>query len=196
MKKVISITLALCLCLVCFVGCGEKPPEGYEGWKVKKLLNTVSYCVPTSWKQEKNNKDYHKYVLNDTTSVHISIDKETREGYTESIEIINEYEREKAAYKRGDYYTPSSFVRFDDFTMDGHPAYHYQLDLLLGVMGQKGYDGEIDNNLYDYYLSDCDKGILTIRVMYDREIGNPISEDEMNKFLESIQFKDFEAKEE
>ena len=191
MKKVISIALALCLCLVCFVGCGEKPPEGYEGWKVKKMLNAVSYCVPASWKQEKNNKDYHKYVLNDTTIVQIDIEDETRSGFTKAIEIINDYEQEKAAYERGDYYTPSSFVRLDDFTMDGHPAYHYQLDRLLGVMGQKGYDGEIDYTLFEYYLSDCSKGIFTISINYDRNVGNPISEEEMNKLLESVQFKDF-----
>ena len=175
------------------MGCGEKPPEGYEGWKVKKLLNTVSYCVPTSWKQEKNNKDYHNYKINDTTTVRIYIEEETMHGFTKAEEIINDYEKKKAAYNRGDYYTPSTFIRQPDISLDGQKTYHYQDDPSLGIVR----DGEyVNNNIYDCYICDCSKGMFNIIVIFDKDAGNPISEDEMNKLLESVQFKDFDAKEE
>ncbi|MBC5786920.1 hypothetical protein [Clostridium facile] len=191
MKKVISIALALCLCLVCFVGCGEKPPEGYEGWKVKKLLNTVSYCVPESWKQEKKENDYHSYKIDDTTEMRIYIESESLNGFTKAEEVINNYEKEKGAYESGDYYTPSTFVRQADCSFDGQKAYHYQIDPYLGVTKE---GGSTNNNIYDCYLGDCSKGMLNLDIIYDRDFGNPLSDHDVNKLINSIRFKDIDKK--
>ena len=43
----------------------------------------------------KNNKDYHNYKINDTTTVRIYIEEETMHGFTKAEEIINDYEKKK-----------------------------------------------------------------------------------------------------
>ena len=47
MKRVVSIAMALCLCLVCFVGCGNGG-KNYEGWE-DQTVDELSFKVPTTW---------------------------------------------------------------------------------------------------------------------------------------------------
>ena len=58
MKRVISIALALCLCLICFVGCGEKT---YDGWEFV-TTGEVSYQISKDWRTREQPGNTESYI--------------------------------------------------------------------------------------------------------------------------------------
>ena len=169
MKKVISIALALCLCLVCFVGCGEKVPEGYEDWN-SGSLEDVSYWTPPEWEFSDESPTNRVYTVDDNTVVCVMCDDEL-DGITESAKVIEEMKNENRSYR--------TFL--DNITIDGETAYHFIID------GQKT-DPE-DFEMFDDYLFDSPSKIFRIRTIYDKNAGNPIPEDLFQKFLDSVKIE-------
>ena len=118
MKKVISIALALCLCLVCFVGCGEKT---YDGWK-KVEFGEVSYQVDKSWRAREdtttsdNEKKMHYYV-DDYISFNVVY------GKVENTSENSDSDHDKAKK----YYSieeDDSFEELPERKVGGKQAYH------------------------------------------------------------------------
>ena len=169
MKRVISIMLALCLCLVCFVGCGEKVPEGYEDWN-SGSLEDVSYWTPPEWEFSDESPTNKVYTVDDNTVVCVIYTDEIN-GSTKSAEV---WERlKKNTY--GD-------ITFEaDKTIDGETAYHFIID------SEK--TDPTSKQMLDDYLFDSPTGIFRIRTIYDKNAGNPIPEDLFQKFLDSVKIE-------
>lgn len=169
MKKVISIVLALCLCLVCFVGCGEKVPEGYEDWN-SGSLEDVSYWTPPEWEFSDESPTNRVYTVDDNTVVCVMCDDEI-DGSTKSAEIWEDLKK--------NIYGDMTFEK--DITIDGETAYHF-------IINNEKTNPQ-DLTMFDDYMFDSPSKLFRIRTIYDKNAGNPIPEDLFQKFLDSVKIE-------
>ena len=174
MKKVISIALARCLCLICFVGCGEKT---YDGWE-KAKLGEVFYQVDKTWRarssltasDEEEVKDY--YVNEDLSfGVKYVQPKDLSEKNKTDHDLVEE--DWFAVYVKDD----PTFEELSEYEVDGKMAYHCQRrsPIRIGV-------GE-------YYGIDTPKGYVIFYANYSDTIDTSIVEENFAKLLDSVRIK-------
>ena len=172
MKKVISIALALCLCLICFVGCGDSE---YKGWG-KESLVSITYRIPPTWELTNDNVENTKvYTIDmpeDKPEVIIANltklgDDYDAESVMKTIEKENQEQLSKGAID----------VRYhieESFTICDETVYHFY---------------ENDGIRRETYLFDGKEGIFRILVKYDPRYEFPTYTEEFQLFLDSIVIK-------
>ena len=128
MKRVISIMLALCLCLVCFVGCGNK----YKGWE-DQTLEDISFKVPPAWTAIENKDNRASYFItkhsesekpNSSKDFRLDISvyektlDEVMKNYRNNKNYFNDEEKEtKIAGQKG-YYITGNLTGTESFNFE------------------------------------------------------------------------------
>ncbi|PWM98835.1 MAG: hypothetical protein DBX37_05990 [Massilioclostridium sp.] len=171
MKKVISIALALCLCLVCFVGCGEKT---YDGWE-KVEFGEVSYQVDKSWRarstsnSEMDDKTMEYYVdQNLSFGVQYTPLKNLSESNKTDHSVVEEYWFD--VYVKED----PTFEVLSEYKVAGKMAYHCKRNSPIRI------------GTGEYYGIDTPKGYVIFYANYSDTIDTNIVEDNFAKLLDSV----------
>ena len=169
MKKVISIALALCLCLVCFVGCGNK----YKGWE-DQTLEDISFKVPPTWtvsKNENNSASYYitKHSKNEEPSLTNDVFLQMK-IYNKTLDELMEQSRNNK------YYTN---VEEKETKIAGQEAYH----VIAETTGSDNYNSEVN----DFYFKISEN--KSCRILISKLLSTDIEFDkkEIDLFLDSIQ---------
>ena len=173
MKRVISIALALCLCLICFVGCGEKT---YDGWEFV-TTGEVSYQISKDWRtreQPGNTESYitFEYYVDENHSYgmsYIKPDDLSEKNKTDHDMIEERWFKLYIKNKDG-------FKELPEREVAGKQAYHCRI-----------IDGF--NWTQEYYGIDTPNGYTVFWVRHSDTMDTNIVEDEFFKLLDSIKIK-------
>lgn len=168
MKKVISIMLALCLCLVCFVGCGNK----YKGWE-DQTLGDISYKSSPEWEEYAPLMESHSYYLTQNSD-------DSKNRYKEEVILTIWYFDDTSVddllnvMKYSEVRT--NYKELEKRKIDGQDAYHFT---------DQRTDREDLEDVYLFPISDDSCGrILIYRSPNVKDDYNKVS---IELFLDSIQ---------
>ena len=167
MKKVISIALALCLCLICFVGCGNK----YKGWE-DQTLEDISFKVPPTWTEDENGDDYLNYYITRHGHEELSILEDVIlkiHVYDQTLDKLMEQSRNNK------YYTN---VVEKETKIAGQEAYH----VIAETTGSQYYNSEVN----DFYFKISENKACRISISKLLSTDIEFDKKEIYLFLDSI----------
>ena len=171
MKRVISIALALCLCLVCFVGCGEKT---YDGWEFV-TTGEVLYQVDKTWKARsastsESNDETMDYYVDQFLSFGVQYIP------LKNLSKMNKTDHSKAEKCWFDVYVKDdpTFEELSEYEVDGKKAYHCKRN------------SPIRPGTAEYYGIDTPKGYVIFYANYSDIVDTNIIKENFTKLLDSV----------
>ena len=163
MKRVISIALALCLCLVCFVGCGNK----YKGWE-DQTLEDISYKSSPTWDDDTNYMETHAYYLTQT-----NVDADYR--YKEDNRICIGILEDSSVFEVLSAMKDNTYRELEPRKIDDEEAVHFSL-----------VDYDLDRTEYIYLFSLPNNRCARIEVYILTDLKDQYNEKDIELFLDSI----------
>ena len=166
MKKVISIALALCLCLVCFVGCGNK----YKGWEDQTLgeISYISYKLSPKWEEYVYFAENRSYYL---TQINVDSEDRYKEDNRLSIGILHDTSVSQVVSKMKN----STYEELEPRKIDDEEAVHFSL-----------VDHDWDCTRYVYLFSLPDNKCAKIEIDIFTDLKDQYNEKDIELFLDSI----------